>query len=65
MIVSREYAIKRIKELARTEAYHRGSAITFDHVAAHCPHEWPAELIAEGCELAGFPVWATAPSRRS
>lgn len=59
-IVSREFAIKRIQEAARAEAYNRGSSLTFAHVAARCP-DWPARLIAEGCELAGFPVWATAP----
>ena len=54
-IVTREYAIKRIQEIARSEAYNRGS-VTFEHVAARCPNDWPARLIAEGCELAGFPV---------
>lgn len=62
MVVTREFALNRIKELARGEAFIHGSALTFDHVAAHCPLEWPASLIAEGCETAGFPVWESAPS---
>ena len=60
-IVTREFAIKRIKEVALSESYHRGDSMTFSHVAARLPMEWPARLIAEGCELAGFPVWSSVP----
>lgn len=61
VVVTREFAIKRVQEIARAEAYNRGAAMTFDHVASRCPLGWPPRLIAEGCELAGFPVWTSAP----
>jgi hypothetical protein len=59
--MEREQALARIRELARTEAYHQGIHMTFESVAKHCDPKWPARLIAEGCELAGFPVWHSAP----
>jgi hypothetical protein len=61
MVVTREFAIKRIREIVLSEAHNRGSELTFAHVAARCPEGWPAQLIAEGCELAGYPVWSSAP----
>lgn len=60
-VVTREYALRRIQEIARSEAYKHGSNMTFSHVAARCHLDWPDQLIAEGCELAGFPVWDSAP----
>jgi hypothetical protein len=59
-VKTKEQALKRIGQLARTEAYHRGIGLRFEHVASHCPG-YPARLIAEGCELVGFPVWTSAP----
>lgn len=60
-MISKEQALRRIGQLARIEAYHRGQlALRFEHVAGSCPG-LPARLIAEGCELVGFPVWMSAP----
>lgn len=56
-----EQAVNRVRELARTEAYHRGPFMTFNDVARHCPSSWPARFVAEQCEAAGFPVWSSAP----
>jgi hypothetical protein len=59
--MSAEQAGRRVREVARAEGYHRGAAMTFDSIARHCPPEWPARFIAEQAELAGFPVWTSAP----
>jgi hypothetical protein len=59
-MVTREYALKLIQEAALAEFNHRGAAMIFEHVAARFP-EWPAQLIAEGCELAGYPVGDSTP----
>ena len=52
---------KTVRELARIEGYHRGIALTYQDVARHCPGEWRPRFIAEQCELAGWPVWTSAP----
>jgi len=35
--------------------------MTYNDVAQHCPSSWRPRFIAEQCELAGFPVWTSAP----
>lgn len=52
---------KKVRELARIEASFRGADLRFEDVARHVPACWGARFIAEQCELAGFPVWASAP----
>jgi len=59
--VSYGTAARRVREIARTEAYHRGPAMTYADVAKHCPGYAP-HFIAEHCELAGWPVWSSAPN---
>jgi len=51
---------KAIREVARTEAYHRGPAVTYEHVAVRFPGIRP-RFIAEQAELAGFPLWSSVP----
>jgi hypothetical protein len=59
---SREAAASHVRKVARAAAHERGeSSMTYADVARHCPSTWPARFIAEQCELAGFPVWTTAP----
>lgn len=55
-----EDAGRRVREIARAEAYHRGAAVSFGDIARHCTG-YPARFIAEQAELAGFPVWTSAP----
>jgi hypothetical protein len=52
---------KRVRELARMAGYHMGAKMTYDDVAKHVPANWRPRFIAEQCELAGFPVWTSAP----
>ena len=54
-------AERRVRELARTAAYHKGPAMTYHDVAKHCPSHYTPHFIARQCELAGFPVWTSAP----
>ena len=58
--ILRDIAARRVRELARTEHYHRGAACTYEDIARHCDG-LPARFICEQAELAGFPVWTTAP----
>jgi len=57
-----ESAARRVRELARTAAYHAGAAMTYADVATHCPETFSPRFIAEQCELAGFPVWTSCPA---
>lgn len=57
----REQMGRRVRELARTAAYHRGPAMAYEDVAQHLPHDLNSRFIAEQCELAGFPVWTSCP----
>jgi len=59
--VDKTQIVKRIKEIARAEGYHRGARLTYKDIAKHCDPRWPPRLIAEAAELAGFPVWTSAP----
>jgi hypothetical protein len=52
---------KRVRELARAEGYHRGVFMTYEDVARHLPPTWSPRFIANQCELAGWPVWSSAP----
>lgn len=51
---------KHIREVARAEAYHRGAFLQFEHIATRFP-AIRARFICEQAELAGFPVWVSAP----
>jgi hypothetical protein len=51
---------RRVREIARIEAYHRGPAMKYEDVARHCEGYRP-RFVAEQCELAGFPVWTSVP----
>jgi hypothetical protein len=55
-----ETAARHIRELARTEAYHRGHAMRYEDVARHVLTLSP-RFIAEQCEAAGLPVWTSCP----
>lgn len=48
---------RRVRELARTEAYHRGK-FRLEDVVRHVPH-LPAQFVADQCELAGFNARST------
>lgn len=61
MKLSQDYWAQRVRELARTEAYHRGIHMRFEHVAQHLPEALRPRFIAEQMELAGFPVWTSVP----
>jgi len=50
----------RCRWAARAAHYERGPAATFDDVAKRVPG-LPARFVAEQAELAGFPVWSSAP----
>ena len=53
---------KRIRELTRIEAYHNGINLKYEHVARWI-NNVPARKICEVMELAGFPVWSSAPDK--
>lgn len=59
-----EQAAKTVRELARTEHYHRGAHAKYQDIARHVPHLSPG-FIANQCELAGFPVWSSVPAEAS
>lgn len=59
--ITKEQALAHVQRVARTVAYDHGPAMTYTQVAQRCDARWPARLVAEGCELAGFPVWSSAP----
>jgi len=52
---------QRVRELARTAAYHSGAAMRYEDVARWLPSSWSPSFIARECELAGFPVWTSCP----
>jgi len=51
---------KQVRQAARTAAYHKGAAFTYEDVAAMCFPGLPARFICEQAELAGFPCWTSA-----
>lgn len=57
-----ETEARRVRELARTEAYHRGPELTLMTVARHVPH-LRLQFVIDQCELAGFPVRVSKPGK--
>lgn len=55
-----ETAARQVQQLARVEAFHRGIGLRYEHVAVSC-HGLRPRFICEQMELAGFPVWTSAP----
>lgn len=53
-------AAYRVRVLARIFAYH--GELSFHSVRKECDPSWTDQFIAEQCELAGHPVWDTAPA---
>jgi len=45
-----------------TAAYHRGAAMTFADIRAMVPQSINDEFVANEAELAGYPVWTSAPA---
>jgi len=56
----RQDVAKAVREIARTETYHRGAHTKYEHIACRFPGVRP-RFICEQAELAGFPVWSSAP----
>lgn len=55
----------RVRQAARITAYHRGPAMNYQDLAHELDLQGLVNLrsrfVAEQAELAGFPVWTTAP----
>lgn len=52
---------KFIRQHARVAAYFCGAGLAYSDIARWCPADWSPRFICEQAELAGFPVWASAP----
>lgn len=59
--MNNEQAKRQVREAARTAAYHKGPAMTYEDIKAMCTPEMSPRFICEQAELAGFPVWTSAP----
>jgi hypothetical protein len=59
--MTNEQAKRQVREATLTAAYHRGPAMTYDDVAAMCTSDMSPRFICEQAELAGFPIWSSAP----
>lgn len=61
MSMNHEQAAKQVRQAARTAAYTKGAAMTYEDVRAMCTPDMSPRFICEQAELAGFPVWTSAP----
>jgi hypothetical protein len=56
-----------VREIAVAVAYHRGAAMTYNDILGslrlrmNVEHAWVPRRLCEAAELAGFPVWSSAP----
>jgi hypothetical protein len=62
--ITLEAAAKQVVQAARTAAYHHGAGLTFADIRAMVPSDVCDQFVARFAELAGFPVWASAPTTR-
>lgn len=60
-MMDHESASRQVRQAARTAAYHKGAAFTYNDVRAMCTPDLPPRFVCEQAELAGFPCWTSAP----
>lgn len=58
--MNHNHVARRVREIARAEGFHRGPRLTYQDIARHV-RGVRSRFICEQAELAGWPVWASAP----